>query len=108
MSIVAGELNRIIQLQSVTYAASAEGERTPTWITYGNAWAKIEPLSGREIERAKSFGSSVSVRITLRYRTDVATSHRALYGDHTYLINAVLAPDEKHDATMLFATEITA
>lgn len=56
--------------------------------------AAVEPLSGRDYIAAAQTGSSVSARITVRFRADLNSAMRVRHGDTTYRIKAVL-PDHK-------------
>src|ERR1035437_10508099 len=94
MSIEAGKLRHQIELQSATNSQSASGEVTQAWTTYATVWAELAPLAGREWYRGKSFGETVSHKIVIRYRADVNTKHRALFGSRVYLFNGVITPDE--------------
>lgn len=42
-------------------------------------WAKVEPLAGRERLMAQQMGSTADVRVTIRYRSDVAVTDRLVW-----------------------------
>ena len=48
MAFTAQELNTKIQLQSLTTTRGPDGETVTAWTTYAEAFAKVEPLLGRE------------------------------------------------------------
>lgn len=56
--------------------------------------AAVEPLSGREYIAAAQAGSTVSARITVRFRADLNSAMRVRHGETVYRIKAVL-PDHK-------------
>jgi len=74
----AGELNRQVKIQSRTVAADATGDAVQTWADVATVWAKLSPLSGRELFQAQQVQTDVTHRVLLRHRPDVAlsTAHR--------------------------------
>ena len=56
--------------------------------------ASVEPLSGREYIAAAQTGSTVSARITIRFRADLNAAMRVRHDSTTYRIKAIL-PDHK-------------
>jgi SPP1 family predicted phage head-tail adaptor len=67
--IPAGELNRIISIQSNSPTTfTAEGEPVSSWVTViASVWAKYEPLTGREFFLASQRYSGNIVRFIIRY-----------------------------------------
>jgi SPP1 family predicted phage head-tail adaptor len=102
------DLNRRVTLQSVVRTPDANGIRVDTWTTYASAWAKIRYGAGREQQRHQSIVEADSVTVTIRYRTDVAVSHRILYGTRYFFVNAVTDVDESHAELELQCTEVSA
>jgi SPP1 family predicted phage head-tail adaptor len=104
----AGKLRHRIIIQKQTLgAADAYGEPARTWSTWAGRWSSIEPISGREIQYARSFAGTVSHKITLRHLDVVATTYRVKFGSRTFAINAVITPREVKDELWLFCTEST-
>lgn len=77
----------------------------PTYATYDTVWAQVEDLSGRELERAKSFGASVSIKITIRYNVDLSTHDRIKLGSRYLLVNAVLRDGYQNMYSNVFCSE---
>jgi SPP1 family predicted phage head-tail adaptor len=102
----ANDLKHLCELQSATQTVGGSGERTSTWSTYARIYAKIEPLSGRELERAKSYGSTVNHKITARYRPGITTDQRLAFRGRFFLINAVLNTRQGNRELVIMATEI--
>lgn len=100
MAFNAGELTARISLErdETTFSSGAE-QRAP--LPYAQAWAKPEPLSGREIWKAQQVHPSVNWRFTLRYRTDVKPSHRVVYRGRKMEIRAVLPDESCRDSVVL-------
>ena len=98
-----------IELQSrVTGDAApreANGEVIQDFTTYAKPFACVEPLNGREMERAKSYGPEVSHKITLRYLAGVTAQHIALFEGRRLLINAAIRPNEVPQYLELYCSE---
>jgi SPP1 family predicted phage head-tail adaptor len=63
----AGELRELIAIERRgTSAPDALGEATPAWETFARAWARIEPLRGREFQTPGQ--EAAERRIVLRTR----------------------------------------
>jgi SPP1 family predicted phage head-tail adaptor len=72
-----GEMKHRVTLQSPG-AAAGYGEPPADWATYGGRWAKVEPLSGRELEIATSTTPDTTHRITVRYVEGLDATWRLL------------------------------
>lgn len=92
MSLAAGKLRHRIALESPSYVQDPNtGEQVLGWVSEGSAWAEIAPLSAREFIAAQANQSQVTARITIRYRSDILPTWRALHRNHIYNIHGVLA-----------------
>lgn len=72
--------------------------------TTPTVWARIAPLRGDERMAALQLQSSVTLEVTLRYRNDLTTAMRLLWGSVVLNIRAVLH-DEKHRHTRLMVEQ---
>lgn len=87
----AGKLRQRIQLQRRTAGSpqkTPSGQDDTSWQTYATTWAAIEPLRGREFMEAQGVQGDLTVRIRLRYRTDVRQGDRCLHGSTVYPVEA--------------------
>ena len=103
--IAAGSLTKRVTLESPTNTPDPYGEQGQTWGAVAEVWAGIDPVSGREVELAKSYAPTVSHRVTIRYRPGVTSSMRVRYGPRLFFINGVIDPHEAHEHLILFCTE---
>lgn len=101
-----GRLRHYVELQSASESINAYGERTESFAKYANAWARIEPLNGRELEHARQINGEISHRVTIRYNSNVAVKHRVVYDSRNFEINAVINPDERNRYLQLMCTEV--
>lgn len=105
MAIAAGKLNKRVSLQTASLAADSYGAAsTETWATTATLWANVEELTGSEGYEAQQTASSLSHRVTIRYRT-VTPQQRLLYGSRALRINAVLNPGQRNEMVELLCTE---
>lgn len=82
----AGQLNRLIAIQSLTQTKDAEGGIVDSWSTFGTVWAKIANLSGNERRATDQGGKTAEARteFTIRYLSGVVEKMRVSYGGKYY------------------------
>lgn len=87
----AGLLRDRVTMLSATTTADGSGGQTTTWLDGDPLWAQVRALSGREALQYGALQSSVSVRIGVRYRSDLTIQHRLRRepGGPTYELTAV-------------------
>ena len=73
----------------------------------GGAWAKLEPLSGREDFDAQRFNYPVSHRIRVRYLPARMAARSAVFGDRTFRIQSARDVGERHTLIDYLAEEET-
>lgn len=101
----AGEFNRRIFFQRAVTTDDGYGGKPMTWINCGEAWAKIEPLSGNEYFEAHNIQNVVSHRITIRYRTDIREDMRISAGGEAFEIESILDIEQGHQFMAIMCTE---
>ena len=104
--IRAGELRHRIIIQQPTLEQDEYGAEIPDWAQWRRAWAKIEPLSGREFEYGRSFAATVTHKMTIRYTADLLTTYRILFRERLFQINGAIDPEERKREMVLFCTEM--
>ena len=67
-----GELRSRAIIEKRTITLNSFGGTAIAWATYDTVWAKVNHLSGRELEMAQQVSSKITYEITIRYRTDLA------------------------------------
>lgn len=102
----AGQLRHRVTLQSKSVVQNTFGEETITWTDTATIWAAVEPLRGREFLEARQDQAEVSTRIRMRYRSGVAPEMRAVFGSHTYNIQAVIHLEERQRELHLMCSEV--
>jgi SPP1 family predicted phage head-tail adaptor len=86
----AGELRHRVQIQRRQVAYDARGHEKESFETVGSVAAKVEELSGRELERARQIVPEASFSVTLR-QVDIKTSDRLLFKDRVLQIASAVA-----------------
>lgn len=94
MTLESGKLRHRIVIQNPTYTQDSEnGAMTPTWNTFKEVWAAIEPLSARDLIAAQAQQSKVVARIVIRYLPNVDADMRISHNGKIYSIEGIL-PDK--------------
>lgn len=79
----AGELDQRVTLQTATLTRDAVGGPVETWADTVIVWAKVKPLSGKQIAQAQQVSADVSKAVTIRYRTGITAAMRVKFSDAT-------------------------
>lgn len=93
-----GDLRERVALQQeASVVADGGGGYDFTWQTVATVWARVRPLSGRELAARGGMESPVNYEVTLRRRTDAAltTGWRLLWGTIPLNIRSVRNMDER-------------
>ena len=85
---------------------NANGIRTPAYTTVCTTYAKIEGISSREVEWAKSFNAQTTHKVTMRWRAGIDHTMQVRFGSRTFLITGILNPEERNVRLELLCMEI--
>jgi SPP1 family predicted phage head-tail adaptor len=85
-----GELTERVTLQSRSTAQDAYGQATITWTDVATVWARVRPVSGREFFAAAQVQQEQTVKVLVRYRTDVLPTWRLVWQGRAHDITGVL------------------
>lgn len=92
MAVNAGELKHRVTIQSrVNGGRDEDGYELPSeWIDYKKAYAKITPLSTKDLLNAQAADSEITARMKVRYRTglDIDTTMRVVWKGRLYAIDS--------------------
>ena len=104
----AGTLRQRIVIEAPVEPTGGE-PRPSTWTRFLEAWASIEPLTGREAWRAKQVQGDADTRITLRRREGITPRMRVTWtiagATRTYAIRSALETDERRREIVLLCVE---
>jgi len=113
--VPAGELRQRVTVQMKAETSDGHDGVTEAWsLVRARIAAKVKPLQGRELERAKQIDPRVSHEVTLRYwrnyRDDLDGGRgRLLYHDRSDRTFEIVSPpvdvDERHEQVVVFCRE---
>jgi SPP1 family predicted phage head-tail adaptor len=102
----AGSLIHPVTIEAPTVGAQDSfGAPAITWSTFATARASIEPASGREFDFAKSFVSTSTYKITIRYQNGIRPDMRVKFGSRIFSIEYILHVEERNRMLILFSIE---
>src|SRR4051794_1805977 len=94
-----------LTVQSLSQTTDGQGGFTNTWADVADVWASLEPVKGYERYQAMQTQTPVTHKIILRYRSDVTTKHRLLYGSRVFVIKELLNVGEMNRFLQIKALE---
>lgn len=83
-----GKMDQLIVLQSLV-ETNDEGSLTQAWATQATVYAHVKTQSGAEAFEAARVNARETIRVMLRYRTDVTVKWRLQWSGQNYDITAV-------------------
>ncbi len=101
----AGKLNQRIILQQYTPTQDSSGSVTEAWTTLATVWAAIRPLQGREYWAANQEQIEATHEVTIRWRRDVSSINRILFGSRIFDIKAAINTDEANKWLIMICME---
>lgn len=100
-----GALRMELSLQQATLTADGLGGHTESWSEVATLFARIEPVSARARFGADQTIETVTHRITVRFRADLASGMRFVHAGRVFELVSVHDPDETGRYLMCRATE---
>lgn len=87
----AGKLNHRVTIQQrSTTRDPAMGSEIVGWADVVTVWAQFDPIRGREYYSAKQEQAETVARFRIRYRSDIVTEMRVVFGGKFYDIEDVI------------------
>lgn len=98
MGIAAGDLRTQVTIQQYGGGGRDEDgfEIASTWTDYAKVWAKITPLSSKDLINAQAVQSEVVARMVVRHRTDITTDMRVVHRGRVYHIASAGLDDNQN------------
>ncbi|WP_151802640.1 phage head closure protein [Acinetobacter guillouiae] len=88
------ELRHRVQIQQKTDGRDENNYPIPEqWVDYKTLWAKITPLSARDLIAAQAAQSETVARLKINYRTDIETTMRVIHKGRIYAITSPALDD---------------
>jgi SPP1 family predicted phage head-tail adaptor len=108
----AGDLRHRVtwQVNAPARTPASAGQKLNNWTDRGTFWARVEPLSGRELWTARQLQASTTLRITMRAIGPVKPGDRLVFADPAFgarylYVEAVHRLDERNALLMIEASE---
>ncbi len=90
-----GQLSARLELEMPMPVSDGQGGIVPGYAIVTSLWARIEPVSALDSERAGEAVFSVTHRVWIRFRSDVAAGMRFRKGARLFVVRAFFDPDER-------------
>lgn len=105
-----GDLRKRVDLQQRSTAQDDYGQQLTSWNTLFSTWANIEPVSGAQLDRARSIYNETSHKVHLRWRPQLndvrkVGSYRIFYAGRIFDVGASLNLDERNRMVELLCSE---
>jgi len=79
----AGDLDQRITLQTATIGKDAVGGPVETWADTVTVWAKVRPVTAKQINQAQQVSADVRKAVTIRWRAGITSAMRIKFSDGT-------------------------
>ncbi|XHE13769.1 phage head closure protein [Agrobacterium deltaense] len=89
-----GKLTARLELEVRVQTSDGQGGAAESWNVLRSLWAAIEPVSDASHERASAEGVTITHRVWLAHRNDIAAGMRFRKGRRILAIRTVMDPDE--------------
>ncbi len=91
-----GKMRHRLMIERRETVPDGAGGTVVTWMSGETVWAAIEPVAGVEVLRQDRLSGTLTHRVTVRYRSDIAPEMRFRSGDRIFEISVVRDIDERH------------
>jgi SPP1 family predicted phage head-tail adaptor len=102
----AGLLRDRLDLERPEGVPDGQGGSTRSFAPVTGLWGCVEPVTARSDEVAGAIETTVTHRITLRYRDDIHAGMRLRRRDRAFEIESWLDPDETRRFLRCFCREV--
>lgn len=106
MTYTAQQLRHRVTFQRLMQVVDEEtGYRTEDWVTIGEAFARMDPMLGRERMASLALQSEEVTKFTLRWRKDITTHDRLMQGGEAWNIQSIVDVGGLGRETLIYATK---
>ena len=90
----AGRLRHRVTIQNFTLSKTPSGQPVESWADGKTIWAEVKGISGRELLAAGVERADATIRVWVRFRTDISASSRlkVLNGPYKDAVLSVTGP----------------
>jgi SPP1 family predicted phage head-tail adaptor len=102
----AGELRQRLILQQNQPNTGSYGERLPDWVSLSTIWGAVNPVSARQFIEQQRDQAEITHKVKIRFRSDIKSGMRLLFGTRILHIEGVLNTDEANRELLLMCREV--
>jgi len=102
----AGKLRHRATIQQLVNTDDGAGGSIETWQDIATVWAAIEPLRGNERYTAQQVQSTLTHKVTIRYREGIKPQMRLTYKGRIFDIVSAIDIKELHQWLELLCSEV--
>ena len=103
--MTAGALRERITIQSEASTPDGGGGFTAGWVDVVTVFASVSPQRGGEALEAMQVRDTQLYDVVIRYRTDITSKQRVIWGSRIFNIRAVMNKDERDKYLTLVCEE---
>lgn len=103
--VLPGTMRQRIRLEQPSLAPDGLGGWHRSWVEVASVWAHIRAGSGDERMEAGQLAAPATYRIRLRWREDITSDMRIVFGARIFAIRGVLDADARKRFIELIAEE---
>lgn len=101
-----GELRHLVEIQkAIDKKTGGSGQRLPTYEHFDTRWARVAPLTGRDLLEAKQINPTLSHEVEMHYADDIDETMRIVHNGRALNIEAVMNPEERNVKLLLLCSE---
>lgn len=106
MAFTAQELNHRLAFQRKEEVQDENGDITTEWVEVASAFARVDPMLGREYLASKATQSEEVTKFTMRYLTDVTTADRLVHDGAAWNMQSIINVGGRNRETLIYATRL--
>ncbi len=101
-----GALRHKIEIQAFIITEDELGNQTEEWAKVAEAWAAVEPVSGKEYWAAAAAQAEATIKVTMRPPgIEITPANRIIFGSRTLEIESVINVREQNRELQLMCKE---
>jgi SPP1 family predicted phage head-tail adaptor len=100
-----GRLRQRVDLQAKVRTVSSSGSVSEAWTTFATVWARMEPLSSKEVMAAGRAVGEIVYRVEVRFRSDLDEAERLIWNGKNHDIVPPRNTDERNQRLVFLAVE---
>lgn len=92
--ITPSDLKHKIEILRLVEAPDSLGGFTTSWVSVKSKWAKVKPMSGRELIHADKIDATAASTFVVRFDSDILESDKILFKSREYNIRSIVNVEE--------------